>query len=385
MKRNNNILLSDQNNYSVKMIHKGVYMTTKICTTCNIVRPFRASHCKDCDNCIERLDHHCPWLGGCIGKKNYIYFYFFLLFLVISNFSILLLTFSHFFKEFNFNSFYQDLIELNFQKLIPDLYQIFSYKKILNFLPTIFTFFYLIIIKFFTVGLFFNHTKFIFRNITTREEIKKLVHGKIGNPYNKGLIKNCGDFFCRKKKSAELNVLKQLKEKIKIERKTMSLAPKMKKKIMPILTESSIQSDNDKNSKKSESEDDNNENDKDDNEGVKFIKKEQEKEDEEEDNSDDVCESNEEEEDESQNLNISELIRERYKRKLKKKNKFLRNSLSKKGIVDLEVDINGRKRRFTSNDSSDKDSKIKINTSRNSKDMLNINIDNNSIFNQTFN
>jgi hypothetical protein len=37
------------------------------------------AHCFDCNVCVEGYDHHCPWTGKCIGKKNLNYFYTFLI------------------------------------------------------------------------------------------------------------------------------------------------------------------------------------------------------------------------------------------------------------------------------------------------------------------
>ena len=40
-------------------------------------RPGKAAHCNMCNNCVQEFDHHCVWLGTCIGKKNYALFIYF--------------------------------------------------------------------------------------------------------------------------------------------------------------------------------------------------------------------------------------------------------------------------------------------------------------------
>jgi len=42
------------------------------CDRCKVNLPMDRSigHCDVCDACIDGLDHHCPWVGGCIGAKN---------------------------------------------------------------------------------------------------------------------------------------------------------------------------------------------------------------------------------------------------------------------------------------------------------------------------
>merc|ERR1719198_2657578 len=52
------------------------------CTYCRMVQPPRAKHCRDCDCCVLRNDHHCPFVNNCIGQRNYVYFCGFLFSLV---------------------------------------------------------------------------------------------------------------------------------------------------------------------------------------------------------------------------------------------------------------------------------------------------------------
>ena len=66
--------------------------TERYCITCKIMKPPKASHCKDCNTCVKEFDHHCYVLGSCIGLRNWKNFVFFLTFTTLH--AMLLLIYS---------------------------------------------------------------------------------------------------------------------------------------------------------------------------------------------------------------------------------------------------------------------------------------------------
>uniref|UniRef100_A0A8C8RJH8 Palmitoyltransferase n=1 Tax=Pelusios castaneus TaxID=367368 RepID=A0A8C8RJH8_9SAUR len=152
----------------------------KYCYTCKIFRPPRASHCSICDNCVERFDHHCPWVGNCVGKRNYRYFYLFIL-------SLSLLTI----YIFAFNIVYLALksVKIGFLNTLKETPGTYLSHHVLICFFTLWS----------VVGLTGFHTFLVALNQTTNEDIKGAWTGKnrVQNPYSHGnIVKNCSEVLC---------------------------------------------------------------------------------------------------------------------------------------------------------------------------------------------
>ncbi|KAG7484253.1 hypothetical protein MATL_G00047190 [Megalops atlanticus] len=169
----------------------------KYCYTCKIFRPPRASHCSICDNCVERFDHHCPWVGNCVGKRNYRYFYLFTLSLSLLTIFIFAFDIVHVVMRSVDSGF------VNTLKHTPGTYPfscalVEARFKLLSFLTVL-----EVVVCFFTlwsvVGLTGFHTYLISLNQTTNEDIKGSWSGKnrVQNPYShRNIIKNCCEVLC---------------------------------------------------------------------------------------------------------------------------------------------------------------------------------------------
>ena len=59
----------------------------------------RSYHCNVCKQCVERFDHHCPWVNSCIGTKNHGFFLVFISFQAIYILSILVQLFGFYVEK----------------------------------------------------------------------------------------------------------------------------------------------------------------------------------------------------------------------------------------------------------------------------------------------
>jgi len=169
------------------LVLRGHPFRVKYCTTCNIYRPPRCTHCSVCENCIERFDHHCPWLGNCIGKRNYWLFFSFVTTTGTLNVTVLGTSVGH------LAAITQDIKALYGKGGGDAFVQSMREEPITVALAV-----YSAAIVWFTVGLCLYHSYLICTNQTTYEQIKGVYSSGTNpqNPFYRGILGNIQDILC---------------------------------------------------------------------------------------------------------------------------------------------------------------------------------------------
>lgn len=89
----------------------------QLCPDCLVIRTPRSRHCNTCNMCVERFDHHCPWINNCVGINNHRYFFLFLFFLISTLISVFVSTLLGYIDQQAYDTIDQAKL---FYKLLPE-------------------------------------------------------------------------------------------------------------------------------------------------------------------------------------------------------------------------------------------------------------------------
>ena len=151
---NNNIT---EENFSILSQQYNLY-----CSKCKNFRPFRSHHCKICNRCVLKMDHHCFWIYNCVGFYNQKNFYQFLFYATFGDliafliFVYISIEFVDFDIEKNINGSINNVFELIYQMGRP-----------INIVIAILSSFSMVV----GIGfLWIKHTRMLMNNQTTIEK-----------------------------------------------------------------------------------------------------------------------------------------------------------------------------------------------------------------------
>ena len=172
--------LSDESNEDIQL-----FVESKYCSICHLEQPLRTKHCKSCDQCVATHDHHCPWIGNCVGERNKARFYWYLIIQFIQMCTA---------------------VSLGIKYLIENVEEHrreFSKLTILEFYIGVACFFILCFMAF-VLALIIFHTILAGKNLTSWEYISwmritylKVWPRKFGSPFSEGsMMANYRQFFC---------------------------------------------------------------------------------------------------------------------------------------------------------------------------------------------
>ena len=134
------------------------------------MKPDRTHHCSQCHRCVLKMDHHCDWVGNCIGFYNYKYFLNTLFYASVC--TIMIVTTSH---RVAVVALYVDSVPIGTALFITIAYVLAS---VLSLIITLFFFFHL------------SLTSNQYTTIEYREKRSSSDLFKKKSPYDLGTFKN---------------------------------------------------------------------------------------------------------------------------------------------------------------------------------------------------
>ncbi|CAJ1341186.1 unnamed protein product, partial [Effrenium voratum] len=161
------------------VVVNGVQVKQKWCATCRVFRPLRSKHCSLCDRCVFRFDHHCTWLGNCVGLGNY------------RSFLLLVVASTAFFGHstiITFKVLWRTFLEADPRPVL----RAFAVQNCLELLYAAYA-----ISMFFVFGvLILYHSTIIAINLTTNEHVRDYYLYNDRNPFDQTCMENYHQVFC---------------------------------------------------------------------------------------------------------------------------------------------------------------------------------------------
>lgn len=161
------------------------------CTTCIVKKPVRSKHCTSCNKCIAKFDHHCPWVGNCVGALNHKFFIGYLLSMLI-----LLVTYQY------CTIYYWKIVCIPY---LPPVGKSLQFLYVLQCQPwTVWMFVNAVVHTLWVTALLLCQMyQICFLGMTTNERINchRYSHfssgpaGDVSSPFHRGVIGNFVDFF----------------------------------------------------------------------------------------------------------------------------------------------------------------------------------------------
>ncbi|CAE7376426.1 akr1, partial [Symbiodinium pilosum] len=152
----------------LSLVEKGEFK--HVCIVCRARRAMRSHHCKEIGRCVDKMDHHCPWIDNCVGLGNQRSFYMFVLVLFTTilyfYYTVFLYVFDTVFPEISHGSFSELLQAMTSGSLAPEL------QPLVVLITAVFD----LVWVYFVGLLVLRHTAYMLVNVTTYEVLMRPPH-----------------------------------------------------------------------------------------------------------------------------------------------------------------------------------------------------------------